>query len=221
MNPNRGMRGPLRSFSRDQSVTKYKLAPGIRKRIFKFASPYKKSLIIFLVVVIFDAAIGAANPLILREIINRGILDHHKNLIIALASLVAGLAVIDAGLTFVSRYISARVGEFLIFDMRTRIFNHIQSMPLAFFSRTQTGALVSRLNNDVLGAQEAFTDVLSNVVGNLISVILVLIVMFILSWQLTLGAVIILPIFLFPARWLGRRLHDITLESYNLTAITQ
>jgi ATP-binding cassette subfamily B protein len=218
MNPNRGMRGPLRSFSRDQSVTKYKLAPGIRKRIFKFASPYKKSLIIFLVVVIFDAAIGAANPLILREIINRGILDHHKNLIIALASLVAGLAVIDAGLTFVSRYISARVGEFLIFDMRTRIFNHIQSMPLAFFSRTQTGALVSRLNNDVLGAQEAFTDVLSNVVGNLISVILVLIVMFILSWQLTLGAVIILPIFLFPARWLGRRLHDITLESYNLTA---
>jgi len=221
MNPNsgmRGMRGPMRSFTRDKSVTSHKIAPGIRGRILRFASPYKKLLAIFLAVVIVDSAIGAINPLILRDIINKGIIGHNVNLIIGLAALVAGLAVFDAGLAFVSRLISARIGEGLIFDMRTRIFSHIQKMPLAFFTRTQTGALVSRLNNDVLGAQEAFTDVLSNVIGNIISVTLVLAAMLFLSWQLTLVAIVILPIFLLPARWLGRRLHAITLESYNLNA---
>jgi len=208
----------MRSFARDRSVKKLKIAPGIWKRILRFAAPYKKLLIIFLILVLFDAAIGAINPLILRDIINKGILEHNTGLIVDLALLGGGLAIIDAGLVFVSRYLSAKIGESLIYDMRTRIFNHIQQMPLAFFTRTQTGALVSRLNNDVIGAQEAFTDVLQNVIGNLISVLLVLIAMFILSWQLTLVAVIILPVFLLPARWLGRRLHDITLESYNLTA---
>lgn len=208
----------MRSFARDQSVKNYKLAPGIRRRIFRFAAPYKKLLVTFLIIVVIDAAIGAVNPLILREIINQGILKHHTNLIVDLALLVAGLAIFDAFLEFIERFISAKVGEGLIYDMRTRIFNHVQRMPLAFFTRTQTGALVSRLNNDVLGAQEAFTDVLSNVVGNLISVILVLVVMFVLSWQLTLVVIVILPIFLFPARWLGRRLHDITLEGYDLNA---
>ncbi|MGH7142375.1 MAG: ABC transporter ATP-binding protein [Candidatus Saccharimonadales bacterium] len=221
MNPNSGMhggRGQLRSFIRDKSVTKHKIAPGVIKRIFKFALPYKKLLIFFLIVIILDAAIGAVNPLILRIIINQGIIGHHPNLIIDLALLIGGLAIIDAGFEFISRFLSAKVGEGLIFDMRTLVFNHIQKMPLAFFTRTQTGALVSRLNNDVLGAQEAFTDVLSNVVGNIISVTLVLVAMAILSWQLTLVVIVILPIFLFPARWLGRRLHDITLESYNLNA---
>jgi ATP-binding cassette subfamily B protein len=212
------MRGPLKSFSRDQSVTKYKLAPGIKGRIVRFAAPYKKLLIVFLILVIFDSAIGAANPLILRAIINKGILGHRKSLIIELAFLVGGLSIFDAVLEFFERLFSSKIGEGLIYDMRTKIFSHIQKMSLAFFTRTQTGALVSRLNNDVLGAQEAFTDVLSNVVGNLISVILVLTAMFFLSWQLTLVTVAILPIFLLPARWLGRRLHDITLESYNLTA---
>jgi len=221
MNPNsgmRGMRGPMRSFVRDQSVTKHKIAPGVLKRILRFAKPYKKLLYIFLSIVVFDAAIGAINPLILRQIINKGILGHNTGLIVDLAILVAGLAIIDAFFEFFERFISARIGEGLIFDMRTKIFSHIQKMPLAFFTRTQTGALVSRLNNDVLGAQEAFTDVLSNVVGNIISVSIVLIVMFILSWQLTLVIIVILPLFLFPARWLGRRLHAITLESYNLNA---
>jgi len=212
------MRGPMRSFMRDQSVTKHKIAPGVLKRIFKFAAPYKKQLIIFLVIVILDAAIGAVNPLILREIINSGIIGRHTKIIIDLALLVAGLAIIDAFFTFFERFFSAKIGQGLIYDMRTRIFNHVQQMPLAFFNRTQTGALVSRLNNDVLGAQEAFTDVLSNVVGNIISVTLVLIAMLILAWQLTLVVIVILPIFLFPARWLGRKLHAITLESYNLNA---
>ncbi len=214
----RGMRGPMRSLARDQSVTQHKIAPGVRRRILRFAKPYRKLLVIFLILVIVDAAISAANPLILREIINKGILGHHRSLIIDFACLVGSLAIIDAVIEFYSRFLSAKIGEGLIYDMRTQVFTHIQKMPLAFFTRTQTGALVSRLNNDVTGAQEAFTDVLSNVVGNIISVLLVLIAMFILSWQLTILVVGILPIFLLPARWLGRRLHDITLESYNLNA---
>lgn len=213
-----GMRGQFRSFTRDQSVTKHRLAPHIRQRIFKFASPYTGLLVMFLILVILDAAIGAANPLILRAIINKGIIGRDTRLIIDLALLVAGLALFDAVITFFSRFISARIGEGLIYDMRTRVFSHVQKMPLAFFTRTQTGALVSRLNNDVLGAQEAFTDVLSNVIGNIISVGLVLVAMLFLSWQLTLIAIAILPVFLLPARWLGRKLHDITLESYNLNA---
>jgi ATP-binding cassette subfamily B protein len=171
-----------------------------------------------MIVVILDAAVTAANPLIYRQIINKGILGKDVRLIIGLAFVVASLAIFDAVLSFIQRYVSAKVGEGLIYDMRTQVFRRIQQMPLAFFTRTQTGALVSRLNNDVLGAQEAFTDVLSNVVGNAISVGLVLIIMFILSWQLTLVSLILLPLFLFPARFLGRRLQAITRESYDLNA---
>ena len=168
--------------------------------------------------VVLDAVVSAANPLLYREIINKGILGHRAGLIVALALLVAALAITDAGLTLVERFISARVGEGLIYDMRTKVFDHVQRMPLAFFTRTQTGALVSRLNNDVTGAQEAFTDVLSNVIGNLISVAIVLAIMFVLSWQLTLVALVLLPLFLLPARWLGRRLQAITRERYGLNA---
>jgi ATP-binding cassette subfamily B protein len=219
MNPNReGMRGQMRSMLRDKSVKDQKIAKGTWRRILKYSRPYKKILIFFLLAVILDAIVGAANPLIYREIINGGIIGRNEHLIIGLALLVAGLAVVDAGLSFVQRYISAKVGEGLIYDMRTQIFSHIQKMPLAFFTRTQTGALVSRLNNDILSAQAAFTDVLANVVGNLISVVFVLAAMFFLSWQLTLVSLILLPLFLLPARWLGRRLQAITRESYDLNA---
>ncbi len=214
----RGTRGPMRSLMRDRSVKNHELPKGLYSRIRKFAEPYNKLLIIFLVLVVIDSSITAVNPLILQHIINNGIIDHKDFIVVDLALVIAGLAVVDAITAFFERFISAKIGEGLIFDMRTRIFNHIQSMSLAFFTRTQTGALVSRLNNDVLGAQEAFTDVLSNVIGNLISVILVLAAMFFLAWQLTLITLIILPIFLIPARWLGRRLRDITLESYNLNS---
>jgi ATP-binding cassette subfamily B protein len=213
-----GMRGQMRSLLRDKSVKDQTIAKGTWRRIARFARPYRSLLIIFMIVVIVDAAIGAANPLIYREIIDKGILGKDTRVILWLAIVVAFLALGDAVLSFIQRYLSARIGEGLIFDMRTKIFNHIQQMPIAFFTRTQTGALVTRLNNDVLGAQEAFTDVLSNVVGNLISVGLVLIIMFILSWQLTLVSLVLLPLFLLPARWLGRRLQAITRESYDLNA---
>ena len=208
----------MRSFRRDSSVKHKQLAPGTGRRILRFAAPYKRMLAVFLVLIVIDAVIGVANPLIYREIINKGILGHRSGLIVALALLVAGLAIADAVLSLGQRYFSARVGEGLIFDMRSKVFAHIQRMPLAFFTRTQTGALITRLNNDVLGAQQAFTDTLSNVVSNLISVSLVIVTMLFLSWQITLVALAMLPVFVVPARWVGRRLQAITRESYALNA---
>ncbi len=212
------MWGVMRSMRRDQSVTHAKVARGTARRILRFAAPYKRILTFFLVLVVIDAVIGAANPLLFREIINQGIVRHQTGLIVTLALIVAGLAIADAFLSLGQRFVSARIGEGLIFDMRTKVFAHVQKMPLAFFTRTQTGALVTRLNNDVLGAQEAFTDILGTVVSNLISVTLVLIAMFFLSWQLTLVSLILLPAFVVPARWLGRRLQGITREAYALNA---
>jgi ATP-binding cassette subfamily B protein len=212
------MWGVMRSMRRDQSVTNAKVARGTARRILRFAAPYKRILTFFLGLVVIDAVIGAANPLLFREIINQGIVRHRTGLIVTLALIVAGLAIADAFLSLGQRFVSARIGEGLIFDMRTKVFAHVQKMPLAFFTRTQTGALVTRLNNDVLGAQEAFTDILGTVVSNLISVTLVLIAMFFLSWQLTLVSLILLPAFVVPARWLGRRLQGITREAYALNA---
>jgi ATP-binding cassette subfamily B protein len=184
----------------------------------RFALPYRRILGLFLPVVVVGAAVGAVNPLILRAIIDRGILGHRSGLVVGLALLAAGLAVADAALSLLQRRISAVVGEGLIFDLRAKVFSHIQRMPIAFFTRTQTGALVSRLNNDVIGAQQAFTDLLSNVVGNLVTVVIVLVAMFVLSWQITLVALVLLPLFIVPARLVGRRLGAMTREGYDLNA---
>ena len=163
-----------------------------------------------------EAFVGIINPLLFRSIINSLTSAHpDKHLIITPgASWPPLVAVVDTGLSIGIRYVSASVGEGLIYDMRSQVFEHIQKMPIAFFTRTQTGALISRLNNDVIGAQQAFTDTLSSVVSNLISVTLVLIVMFLLSWQITLISLVILPIFVIPAKRVGRRLSVITRESY-------
>jgi ATP-binding cassette, subfamily B, bacterial len=209
----------LRSFLRDNDVTKQRLAPGTVRRIARFAAPYRRILAVFMVVIVLDALFGVANPLIYRQIIDQGILRHDRGLIIALAGVVAGLAVLDALASLAQRYISARVGEGLIYDMREKVFSHILEMPLAFFTRTQTGALVSRLNNDVLGAQQAFTDTLSSIVSNLVTVALTIGAMALLSWQITLVALALLPMFLFPARRIGRALQKLTRESYNLNAV--
>ncbi len=208
----------VRSLRRGDEIRGRKVAPGTARRIVGFATPYKRLLLVFFGLVVLGAVIGAANPLIYRQIINEGILGQRPGLIIGLALAVAGLAILDALLALGERYVSARIGEGLVFDLRTKIFAHVQRMPIAFFTRAQTGALVSRLNNDVTGAQQAFTDVLSTVVGNLISVTLVLTAMFVLSWKLTLVALILLPLFALPARWLGRRLQSIMREKYDLSA---
>jgi len=210
--------GVMRSMRRDDSVTQQRVTKGTARRMFQFARPYRTILAWFLVLVVIDAVIGVVNPLLFRSIIDNGIPEHNKSLIIGLAAVAAVLAVADTGLSIGIRWVSAKVGEGLIFDMRSKVFEHIQKMPIAFFTRTQTGALISRLNNDVIGAQQAFTDTLSSVVSNLISVALVLVVMFLLSWQITVISLIILPVFVLPAKRVGRRLSSITRESYALNA---
>jgi ATP-binding cassette subfamily B protein len=208
----------MRSMRRDDSVTQQQVTKGTAKRMVQFARPYRKILGWFLVLVVVEAVVGVINPLLFASIIDNGIKHNNKSLVVGLALVAGGLAIVDTFLSIAIRWVSAKVGEGLIFDMRSQVFGHIQKMPIAFFTRTQTGALISRLNNDVIGAQQAFTDTLSSVVSNLISVTLVLIVMFLLSWQITLISLIILPVFVLPAKRVGRRLSSITRESYALNA---
>ena len=206
------------SFRRDSSVVDKELPPGTLRRILRFAAPYRRQLIWFLLLIVLDAGIGAVNPLIFRAIIDDGIAKHRVGLTELLAGIVALLALIDAADSLASRWFSARIGEGLIYDMRSKVFEHIQRMPIACFTRTQTGALISRINNDVLGAQQAFTGTLSNVVSNVISVAIVLGAMFYLSWSITLLALVLLPLFIVPARLMAGRLQRITRESYALNA---
>jgi ATP-binding cassette subfamily B protein len=208
----------MRSFTQDRDVTRKKLAPGTLRRIVRFASPYRGAITVLLVMLAVDAGIGVLNPLLFRAIIDVGIPKHRSGLVVGIAVIVAIVAVADAVLSLVERFYSSKIGEGLIFDMRARVFSHIQRMPIAFFTRTQTGALISRLNNDILGAQQAFTGTLSSVVSNVLGVSFTLTVMFILSWQITLVALAMLPVFVLPARYFGRRLQAITRESYNLNA---
>lgn len=210
--------GALASFGQDSSVLKKKVKSGTATRTIAFAAPYASLLALFLLVVIASASIGIANPLIYRYVINDGILKGNSALIVRLALLVAILGLLDGALGMTQSYLSARIGASVVLSLRTRLFEHIQEMPLAFFTRTQTGALVSRLNNDVGGARTAFTDILSNVVGNVITVVLVLGAMFLLSWRITLAALVLVPLFVFPARFWGRKLQTIARESYDLTA---
>ncbi|MEI8406057.1 MAG: ABC transporter transmembrane domain-containing protein, partial [Actinomycetes bacterium] len=208
----------MRSMRKDRSVLEHRVAKGTTRRILSFALPYRRILIIFLGAVVVDAVVAAINPLILRAIIDKGILAKNSQLVVTLAMVAAGLAIFDAGLSLIERRISAKIGESLIYDMRAKVFRHIQSMPLAFFSRTQTGALISRLNNDVIGAQQAFTDLLSNVVGSAVLVVIVLITMALLSWQITVVSLLLLPLFIIPARRVGQRVGSMMREGYELNA---
>jgi ATP-binding cassette, subfamily B, bacterial len=210
----------MRSLTRDSEVTKRKLAPGTVRRIAGFATPYKFEISIFLALVIVDAVISVAIPLLFRVVIDE--VDTNgsgrRSVVIGVALAIAGIAIFDTGLSLIQRYFSARVGEGLIYDLRTRVFGHVQRMPVAFFTRTQTGALVSRLNNDVIGAQQAITSTLSNVVSNVVGLVLVITAMLFLSWQITIGALVLLPVFLLPARWVGRKLQGISRQAMQLNA---
>ncbi|MGH8866696.1 MAG: ABC transporter ATP-binding protein [Actinomycetes bacterium] len=207
-----------RSFTRDQEIARQRLTPGTVRRILAFAAPYKVDLVFFLGLVVAGAIITVATPLMFKVIIDDGVAKGRSDVVVWLALGVAGLAVLEAALTLVQRWFSARIGEGLIFDLRTRVFSHVQRMPVAFFTRTQTGSLVSRLNSDVIGAQQAFTSTLSSVVSNVVSLVLVIATMLVLSWQITLVAMLLLPVFVLPARYVGRRLAAITRESMQLNA---
>ena len=206
----------MHRMSRSDDVSGHRLAPGTVSRILRFARPYRRMIIAFVVLVVIDAALAVAPPLLFKEIIDRGVLGGDRRLVIILAVVVAVIALFDAGLGLIQRWYSSRIGEGLIYDLRTTVFDHVSKMPVAFFTRTQTGKLVSRLNSDVIGAQQAFTSTLSTVVSNIISLILVLIAMLVLSWPLTLAALVLLPIFLIPARLMGRKLADLTRQQMQL-----
>jgi ATP-binding cassette subfamily B protein len=208
----------LRSYSRDQAVGRQRLAPGTLRRIVAFAQPYSRQVWAFLVLVVIDACLVVATPLLFKRIIDEGVIPGNTGVVVTVAFIVAGIAVLEALLTLVQRWYSSRIGEGLIYDLRTRVFSHVQRMPVAFFTRTQTGALISRLNNDVIGAQQAFTSTLSGVVSNVIGLVLVTIAMLALSWQITLGALVLLPVFIVPARLVGRRLQQLTREQMQLNA---
>ena len=208
----------FRSLTQDQSVKDQKLKPGTVKRIAYYALPYKNSLILFLITVVIDALLVVSTPLLLRKLIDEGVVPGDCNLVTRLALLVGLIALGDALVSMIGRWFSARIGEGLIFDLRTQVFTHIQKQSIAFFTRTQTGALISRINSDVIGAQQAFTTTLSGVISNLLSLTLVIGTMLILSWQITIVALLLLPAFLFPTKWVGRKLQKLTRDSFNLNA---
>lgn len=202
----------------DPSVKAQKLKPGTVKRIFKFARPYRTSILIFLGTVILDAALVVTTPLLLLRLIDDGVIPKNGELITKLAILVGLLAIADAGISMLGRYFSSRIGEGLIYDLRSLVYAHVQKQSIAFFTRTQTGALISRINSDVMGAQQAFTATLSGVVSNVVSLTLVGVTMMILSWQITIFSLLLLPVFLIPTKWVGRKLQALTRESFNVNA---
>jgi ATP-binding cassette subfamily B protein len=208
----------FRSLTADQSVKNQKLRPGTLKRIASFAVPYKASLTLFLITVVIDAFLIVATPLLLRRLIDEGVIPKNTELVTNLAIAVGVIAVADALFSMAGRWFSSRIGEGLIYDLRKQIFEHVQKQSIAFFTRTQTGALVSRLNSDVIGAQQAFTSTLSGVISNLLSLILVALAMFTLSWQITLISLVLLPVFLIPTKWVGRKLQGYTRQSFDLNA---
>jgi len=208
----------FRSLTADQSVKYQKLKSGTVKRIITFAKPYKLSLILFMVTVIVDAFLIIATPLLLKKLIDEGVILGDGELVTRLAFLVAIIALLDAVFSIIGRWFSAKVGEGLIYDLRKLVFEHVQKQSIAFFTRTQTGALISRLNSDVIGAQQAFTSTLSGVVSNLLTLLLVVITMLSLSWQITLASLLLLPIFLLPTKWVGRKLQKLTRQSFDINA---
>ena len=196
----------MRSLTKDASVKDVRLKDGTTRRVLGYAGPYRAAITAFVALNVVEALLVVATPLILRSLIDDGVIPGDRSVVIRLAVLAAVIALVSGAVTLVERWFSSRIGEGLIYDLRTQVFAHVLRQPIAFFTRAQTGALVSRLNSDVMGAQQAFTSVLASVVGNGISLVLILIAMATLSWPLTLASLALVPFFLFPARYMGRRL---------------
>lgn len=185
------------------------------RRIAEFARPHRRNIGMYLLLSVVIAALGVATPVLAGRVIDAIVDRADLSVITWLAVLIAAIALVEAGLGILNRWLSASIGEDLILDLRTTVFDHVQRMPVAFFTRTRTGALVSRLNSDVIGAQRAFSDTLSGVVGNLVTLAITLVVMIGISWQITLLALLLLPIFVVPARHMGVRLARLNREAAN------
>lgn len=204
------MGAAMRSLRTDRSVVDQKLTRRTLARVFGFARPHRRLLSAFIVLVVIDAALVVVTPLLVKLLLDEGIVKGDASVVTWVALGMAGVALVDAVLGVGSGYLSSRIGENLIFDLRTQVFGHVQRMALAFFTRTQTGALVSRLNNDVIGAQRAFTSTLSSTISNLISVLVVGAAMIVLSWQITLACLALFPLLLLASRWVGRQISGLT-----------
>ncbi len=208
----------VRGFRMDPSVTKQKLKPGTVRRIARYARPYRWLLAAFLFGTALDAVITVVNPLLLREVIDHGIIARNERVIVFVALAVAAVAIFDVFLGFANRWFSARIGESLIYDLRTQVFGHVQRQPIAFFTRAQTGSLVSRLDGDVVGAQTAIVGTLSSILANVLSLAALLVTMFYLSWVVSVITLVLVPLFILPARVIGRRMQRLTRESMQLNA---
>jgi len=188
------------------------------RRVLTFARPFRLAIVLFVIVIIIQAILALVPPLLFRQIIDEAIPESNRGLLHALAGVVIAAAVASAVLSFFERLYSSRIGEGLIFDLRVKLFEHVSAMPIGFFTRTQTGALMSRLNNDVIGAQRAVTTTLGSVVSNVIVLVTTLTAMFLLEWRLTFLGLIVLPVFIIPAKRVGRRLSSITRRGFDLNA---
>jgi ATP-binding cassette, subfamily B, bacterial len=202
----------------DPPVTRQQIKPGTVRRIVPYAKPYRWSLALVLSVTGLDAIITAISPLLLGFIIDKGIIPHRIDIVIGLALALAVLALVDALANLIQVRLSSRIGQGLIYDLRTEVFGHVQQQPLAFFTRSQTGSLISRLNTDVLGAQQAITTLLSQSVDTILTLIVVVAAMFYLSWQVSILALIMVPLFLFPGRVIGKKLARLAREAMQLNA---
>jgi len=207
----------MRSMSRDR-MKGTRLKEGTARRVLRYALPYRGLLALFLLLSLLTSGLVVATPILLGQLVDRGVIPGDRGVVIQLACVVAGLAVLDVVVALLGRWTSSRIGESLIYDMRTQVFSHVIAQPIGFFTRAQTGALVTRLNSDVIGAQQAFTSVLGSTVSNLVSVVFILVAMASTSWQLTIVALLLTPVFLVPARLMGRRLADLQRESMGLNA---
>ena len=207
------MRGAMNRRDTPRSV-----ARGTLRRVARFARPHWRSLGVFLVLTVVSAGLAVASPVLAGRVVDAIVRGSAGSVVVTLALLIAAIAVADAVLGLVERWYSARIGEGLIYDLRREVFGHVQRMPVAFFLRTRTGALVSRLNNDVIGAQRAFTSTLSGLVTNSIQLVLTLVVMLTLSWQVTTLALLLLPVFVLPARRMGNRMADLAHQTSTLNA---
>lgn len=217
-----GMRGvSYRSFSKDPSIRDHQLASGTARRVLGYGRPFLREIVVYLALTILAGVLVTAVPLLLRRIIDNGVDVGDRDVVIRLGLVVAGIAVLEAFVTVASRWLGSRIGEGLIFDLRTKVFAHVLRQPIAFFTRAQTGALVSRLNSDVIGAQTAFTSILAGLVSNVVQLVLILAALLSMSWQITVLALLLLPIFLVPARFMGARLSELTRRQMGLNADMQ
>ncbi|OQQ24882.1 ABC transporter [Prescottella equi] len=189
------------------------------RRVGGYARPHRRHIAWFLVLSVVTAALAVATPILAGRVVDAIVAGDETSVVVRLALLIAAIALLEAGLAIVTRWLSASIGEDLILDLRRAVFDHVQRMPVAFFTRTRTGALVSRLNNDVIGAQRAFSDTLSGVVGNLVTLVITLVVMIGISWQITLLSLLLLPVFVLPARRMGARLARLNREAANHNSV--